>query len=99
MTYLSGNLDLMEDYLARRIPRLRMLRPEATFLVWLDCRGLGMDDEALNRFFMEKARLGLSRGDMFGPGGSGFMRMNIGCPKATLQRALDSLRQAVDGLG
>ncbi len=98
MTYLSGNLDLMEDYLARHIPRLRMLRPEATFLVWLDCRGLGMDDEALNRFFMVKARLGLSRGDMFGPGGSGFMRMNIGCPKATLQRALDSLRQAVDGL-
>ena len=74
-----------------------MLRPEATFLVWLDCRDMGMDDESLNRFFLEKAGLGLSRGDMFSPGGSGFMRMNIGCSKATLLRALDHLKNAVSG--
>ncbi len=93
--YLSGNLDLMEDYFQQYIPRVKMLRPEATFLVWLDCRDLGLDDEQLNRFFLEKARLGLNRGDMFGPGGSGFMRMNIGCPRATLIRALEQLREAV----
>jgi cysteine-S-conjugate beta-lyase len=95
MDYLSNNLDILEEYLRQHIPWIRMLRPEASFLVWLDCRGLGMDDETLNRFFLEKAGLGLNRGDMFGPGGSGFMRMNIGCPKATLTRALGCLKNAI----
>lgn len=98
MTYLSENLDILEDFLDKHIPQVKMLRPEATFLVWLDCRDLGMDDETLNRFFLEKARLGLNRGDMFGTGGSGFMRMNIGCTKATLIRALHCLKEAVDGI-
>jgi cysteine-S-conjugate beta-lyase len=98
MDYLSKNLDLLEVFLRKNIPQVKMLRPEATFLVWLDCRDLGMDDDSLNRFFLEKAKLGLNRGDMFGPGGSGFMRMNIGCTKATLLLALDSLKNAVDGL-
>jgi cystathionine beta-lyase len=94
MAYLSVNLDILEDYLQQQIPQIKMLRPEATFLVWLDCRELAMDDAALNKFFLEKARLGLNRGEMFGPGGSGFMRMNIGCTKATLNKALESLKEA-----
>jgi cystathionine beta-lyase len=94
MAYLSENLDILEDYLQKHIPQIRMLRPEATFLVWLDCRELAMDDAALNKFFLEKARLGLNRGEMFGPGGSWFMRMNIGCTKATLNKALESLKEA-----
>ena len=95
MEYLSANLDFMEDYLKKYIPRIGMVRPEATFLVWLDCRDFGMNDDDLNRFFLEKARLGLTRGDLFGPGGSGFMRMNIGCPRSVLSRALDQLKGAV----
>ncbi len=95
MAYLSENLNILENFLKNHIPGIRMLRPEATFLVWLDCRELGMDDETLNRFFLEKARLGLNRGDMFGPGGSGFMRMNVGCTKATLVQALERLHKAV----
>jgi cystathionine beta-lyase len=94
MAYLSVNLDILEDYLQQQIPQIKMLRPEATFLVWLDCRELGMDDITLNKFFLEKARLGLNRGEMFGPGGSGFMRMNIGCTKATLNKALECLKEA-----
>jgi cystathionine beta-lyase len=94
MAYLSVNLDILEDYLQQQIPQIKMLRPEATFLVWLDCRELGMDDITLNNFFLEKARLGLNRGEMFGPGGSGFMRMNIGCTKATLNKALECLKEA-----
>ncbi|MGA3014167.1 MAG: PatB family C-S lyase [Bacteroidales bacterium] len=94
MIYLSENLDILEDYLHKYIPRIKMLRPEATFLVWLDCTELGMDDVTLNKFFLEKARLGLNRGEMFGPGGSGFMRMNIGCTKATLNMALECLKEA-----
>ena len=96
MKYLSGNLDILESFLLKHIPQITMVRPEATFLVWLDCRKMNMDDETLNRFFIEKAGLGLNRGDMFGPGGSGFMRMNIGCPKSTLNLALEKLKQAMD---
>ena len=96
MMYLSGNLDILESFLLKHIPQITMVRPEATFLVWLDCRKMNMDDETLNRFFIEKAGLGLNRGDMFGPGGSGFMRMNIGCPKSTLNLALEKLKQAMD---
>jgi cysteine-S-conjugate beta-lyase len=97
MEYLSENLDLLQDYLEKNVPQIKMLRPEATFLVWLDCSELGLDDDSLNRFFLEKAHLGLNRGDMFGPGGSGFMRMNVGCTKATLIRAMDQLKAAVKG--
>ena len=98
MAYLAKNLDILQEYLRRFIPQIKMLRPEATFLVWLDCRELGMEDEKLNRFFLEKAKLGLTPGYLFGPGGSGFMRMNIGCTGATLIRALDFLRDAVINL-
>jgi cysteine-S-conjugate beta-lyase len=98
MDYLSENLDILEDFLAKHIPQVKMLRPQATFLVWLDCRDLGLDDDALNRFFIEKAGLGLTRGDLFGPGGSGFMRMNTGCTKATLTRALVQMKDAVSEL-
>ncbi len=94
--YLSENLDILEDFIKKNIPQVKMLRPESTFLVWLDCRELGMDNHTLNKFFLEKARLGLTRGDLFGPGGSGFMRMNIGCTKATLTVALDSLKKAIN---
>ncbi len=96
MSYLSENLDILSGFLHKHIPQVKMLRPEATFLVWLDCTELGMDNETLNRLFLEKAGLGLNRGDMFGPGGSGFMRMNIGCTKSTLTRALHCLKDAVD---
>jgi cysteine-S-conjugate beta-lyase len=98
MVYLSENLDLLEEFLSKHIPQIKMLRPEATFLVWLDCRELHMDDDSLNKFFLQKAKLGLNRGDMFGLGGSGFMRMNTGCTKATLTKALHCLKEAVNGI-
>lgn len=94
MAYLAGNVDYLQHYLAEHLPMIRMIRPEATFLVWLDCRGLGMSDKELNEFFLKKARLGLNPGVMFGQGGEGFMRLNIGCPLQTLKQAMDQLSDA-----
>jgi cystathionine beta-lyase len=95
MIYLDRNLDLLSDYLAKNIPQIRMIRPEATFLVWLDCRDLRMNDEELKKFFLTRAKLGLNPGVQFNPGGEGFMRMNIGCPRAVLALALEQLANAV----
>jgi cystathionine beta-lyase len=98
MEYLGKNLDYMESFIRMNIPRIRMIRPEATFLVWLNCRELNLDDDGLKDFFLSKAKLGLNPGLMFGPGGEGFMRMNTGCTLATLKMALEQLSAAVAGL-
>ncbi len=98
LVYLDGNFDLLAGRLDS-LPGITMSRPEGTFLAWLDCRGLGMDDEELERFFVERARLGLNRGSTFGPGGEGHMRMNLACPRSTLGEALDRLEAAVKGSG
>lgn len=78
------------------LPAIRVICPQATYLLWLDCRQLGLDDAALKRFFIEEARLGLSPGAMFGRGGEGFMRMNIGTSKANVLAALMRLKAAVE---
>jgi cystathionine beta-lyase len=98
MRYLAGNLDYMELFIRDRLPEICLYRPEATFLVWLDCKGLNMNDKDLNDFFMHKAKLGLNPGAMFGPGGEGFMRMNIACPRSVLEKALLQLEEAVVGI-
>ena len=74
------------------------VRPQASFLVWLDCRGLGLDHDALIDLFVNKARLALNDGEAFGPGGEGHMRMNVGAPRALLAEALDRLKEAVENL-
>lgn len=98
LEYLRRNLDMAEAYFNKFIPKITMVRPEATYMVWLDCRELGLSDDDLRDFFIKKARLGLNEGRTFGPGGSGFMRMNIACPLSTLKDALEKLKNAVDGL-
>ena len=98
MEYLRRNLDMAEIYFRKHIPKISMIKPEATYMVWLDCRELGMSDDELRDFMIRKARLGLNEGRTFGPGGEGFMRMNIACPLATLKDALEKLKDAVDGL-
>ena len=66
--------------------------------MWLDCRDLGMDDAALNRFFIEKAKLGLNAGNSFGRQLSGYMRLNVACPRSVLEQAMAQLKAAVDAL-
>jgi len=94
MEYLALNIETLEDFVSKQLPEIKVIRPESTFLVWLDCREMGLNDEELNNFFLRKAKVGFNPGVMFGPGGEGFMRMNIGCPKATLVEALEQIKDA-----
>lgn len=97
LEYVEENIDFVVDYLEQHIPSIHALRPQASFLVWLDCRALGLDHEAMVDLFVNKARLALNDGEMFGPGGQGFMRMNVGTPRSVLKQALDRLAEAVKG--
>jgi Bifunctional PLP-dependent enzyme with beta-cystathionase and maltose regulon repressor activities len=91
--YIEGNVLAVEDAL-KDVPGIKALRPQASFLVWLDCRGLGLDHDSLVDLFVNKARLALNDGAMFGSQGSGFMRMNIGTSRSEILRAMDSLKAA-----
>ncbi|MDE7160003.1 MAG: PatB family C-S lyase [Muribaculaceae bacterium] len=97
LEYVEGNVKFVEEYCAEHLPGVKPLRPEASFLVWLDCRGLGLDHDSLVELFVDGARLALNDGEMFGPGGAGHMRLNIGCPRSVLHAALESLREALAG--
>jgi cystathionine beta-lyase len=95
LIYLKKNADFVRDFLNDNIPQIRSIEPEGTYLLWLDCTALGLDDEALRKFFIERCKLGLSPGIVFGEGGSGFMRMNIGTPLENIQRALEAIKNAL----
>ncbi|MBJ7277354.1 pyridoxal phosphate-dependent aminotransferase [Marinobacter salarius] len=95
MIYLQGNRDRVMDYIRQHLPDIRVTEPEGTYLLWLDCRGLGMSDAELKRFFVQEAGIGMNPGITFGEPGCGFMRMNIGCPRRVLETALEQIRQAL----
>lgn len=94
LQYLKVNADLVEEFCPAHIPKIKVVHPEATYLVWLDCRMLGMQGSELHKFFISNG-LGMNEGSTFGPGGDGFMRMNIGTTKDTVIKALEQLRKAV----
>lgn len=96
LDYIKGNIDFTEHYLKEHIPAIGMIRPQASYLVFLDCRALGLKQEALERLFADKAGLALNTGTMFGKEGEGFMRLNVGCPRSQLVRALRQLEVAVN---
>lgn len=98
MKYLQGNVDMLIEFASQYLPKIKVIRPESTFLVWLDCRETGLKDQELNDFFLLEAKVGLNPGVMFGPGGEGYMRMNIGCPKATLLQGLVQIRDTFASL-
>ena len=97
--YLLENLNFLRAYLQKKIPQIHLVEPEGTYLVWLDCSELGISGKELDQFIVEKAGLWLDGGAMFGPSGADFQRVNIACPRATLELALDKLKAAVDNLG
>ena len=98
LVYLQGNVYLIKEYLQANNLRVTLVEPDGTFLVWLDFRGLGLDAKAVELFLAQKAQIALAPGYWFGREGAGFARMTIGCPRSTLQRALDNLNIAVKGL-
>lgn len=94
LDYLTGNIDFAMDYFQKYIPQIKPWRPEASFLLWLDCREMTLSDKDLLAFFVKKAKLGISPGVMFGKEGAGFMRMNFAVPRPTLEKALEQLKNA-----
>jgi len=93
--HLRGNSSYIQNTLAEKIPEITVYAHEATFLMWLDCRGLGLDDTDLQAFFISKAKLGLNSGVSFGEAGSGFMRLNIGTGREILVQAMAQLIEAI----
>lgn len=93
MDYLSGNLDVLRKALAQT-PKIRLIEPEATYLMWLDCREMGLTQPELVRFFTETAKVGLNNGTSFGDEGCGFMRLNIACPRETLMEGIGCISSA-----
>jgi cystathionine beta-lyase len=96
MKYLSGNLSLLTEFVEKHIPFIRVIVPQATYLVWLDCRKLGMEPDELRRFMIFKAGIGLNDGPQFGKEGEGFQRINIACPRQLLYEALKKLETAIN---
>ena len=99
MEYIEENIDYVADFINDNLsPKVKVRKPEATFLMWLDCRGLNMEQEELNNFFKTKAKLLLNDGEIFGQEGRGFMRLNIATPRYLLEKAMKQLKKAVDEL-
>lgn len=95
MCYLEETRDLVVNYLAQHIPEIICRKPEATYLLWLDCRQLGMSDTELRDFFIHRCGIGMNAGTVFGEGGSGFMRMNIGCPRSIILQSLKEIKKNI----
>lgn len=95
LDYLQGNVDLACAFLADQVPEIRVDRPEGTYLLWLDCRALGLGDAQLKDFFIREARVGMNPGSSFGDAGSGYMRLNIGTRRAVVEQALERIARAV----
>ena len=93
--YLKENLDFARDFLEKRIPEIRLVEPEGTYLIWLDCSGLGISYKELEKLVVEDARLWLDAGKIFGAETALFERINIACPRSTLKQALEQLETAV----
>lgn len=98
LLYVEGNIDFVMDYCKKYLPAVKPLRPQASFLIWLDCRALKLNHDRLLHLFVNKARLALNDGEMFGPGGEGFMRMNVGTPRAVLRQAREQLPASGRGI-
>lgn len=96
LAYVEENIRFVEDYCRANLPGITALRPDASFLVWLDCRSLGLQHDALVDLFVNRARIALNDGAMFGPEGSGLMRLNVAAPRAALREILDRLASALN---
>jgi cystathionine beta-lyase len=96
--YLQGNIDFLKQFVTQRIPGLRVIQPQGTYLLWLDFRNCGIKPDRLGKFVREDAGVGLEAGAQFGCKEDGFERMNIACPRATLTRALRRIEKAVKSL-
>lgn len=96
--YIEGNIEFVEQFCSQYIPQIKPIRPQASYLVWLDCRGLNLNHEQIIELFTKRAKLALNDGAMFGSEGCCFMRLNVGTTRAVLTTALEQLKSAVEQL-
>jgi len=96
LLYLRKNVEFAGKFIRSELPMLRMINPEATFLIWIDFRQTGYDDDTVNRLLIEKANIGLSSGKIFGKDGKGFQRINIGCPQKILEKGLNRIKMVIN---
>ena len=97
-TYIQGNLSYVRDYLRENIPQIRLVEPESTYVAWLDCSGLGLTKEQLDDLILHKARLWLDTGSIFGQCAEQFQRVVLACPRSTVEKAMQRLKEAVASL-
>ena len=98
LAYVRDNRDFARAYIKEHMPQIKTTNPEATFLMWLDCGNLGVTNQTLQEFFLEKARVGLNPGNFFGNSYDHFVRLNFACPRSVLEEALGRMAQAVQSL-
>ncbi len=96
VAYVKGNMDFVVKYCSEHIPMLKPNMPEGTYLQWIDCSVLGLEDDALRTFMIEEAGIALNIGTGFGETGSGFVRLNLACPRNIVEGAMKSLKSAVN---
>lgn len=96
--YIADNIKFVNAYLQEKLPQIKMLEPQGTYLVWLDCSALGLTAEEREQWLWHKAHLWLDGGGIFGPEGQAFERINVACPRSTLEQGLAQLKRAVDAL-
>jgi cystathionine beta-lyase len=95
LAYITGNIDFVRDVVEREMTGVTMSPVEATYLLWLDFRGRGMDAEELKRFMLEEAKVGGNDGAMYGPGGEGFVRLNVATPRSIVEEAFERISAAL----
>ena len=95
LDYIDHNIEFVKDYCRKMIPEIIPVQPEATYMIWLDCRKFGMTGKELQDFFVKKAGVGMNEGSTFGLGGEGFMRMNLGTTHQTVMKAMEQIEKAV----
>ncbi|MEL7644359.1 MAG: aminotransferase class I/II-fold pyridoxal phosphate-dependent enzyme, partial [bacterium] len=96
IAYLESNRDYLVKFIQSELPALKTSCPEATYLAWIDCRGLGLD-EPPSDFFLREGKVALNAGEEFGHGGEGFVRLNFGCPRSFLEDGLNRMARAIKG--
>jgi cystathionine beta-lyase len=98
LDYIDHNIDFVVNYCNKMIPEIIPVQPEATYMIWLDCRKFGMSGKELQNFFVTRAGIGMNEGSTFGPGGEGFMRMNLATTHQTVMKAMEQIEKAVSSL-
>ena len=96
--YLEGNMDFAVNYIEQNMPKLKVRKPQGTYLLWVDFSELGLSDDEVAKFLVENAKVALNNGPSFGIGGQGYQRINLACPRSMVEEALTRIKNAIDSL-